>query len=338
MNESKLAVTVASMELKNPLILGSSDLTVTEGGMERFANAGFGAIVTKTTTLEPIAGNPKPWLTFEKDRYLLVSGGLPNPGYKVMAQRIAAVKDKVHEQGCKMICSCAGTTPEEIVEMAKTLEKAGADAIQINMFCPHLGPLVGRDVPIGMYWAENPEGAAKVTRAVKSEISIPLFIKYRGEQIMASPELALAIEKAGADVEVATPQPDGMLINIDDARGIIGNPERCGSAFGPTNKPVGIKCIADLVRVLRIPVIGGGGVLRGTDAIEYLMVGAPAVELCTAMYWYGHGSVAGFLKEMEDFVGSSPYYNCIKDLIGAALSDLPDLPYRYKKLGFTARK
>jgi len=336
MTELRLGVGVAGIELKNPLILGSSDLTVSEEGMRTFIDAGFGAIVTKTCTESAILGNPKPWLTFEKDRYLLVSGGLPNPGFKAMAERIKSVKGEAVKKGCKIFASLAGTSPEQHAEIAQTLEKAGADAIQINMFCPHRGPLVGNEERVGRYWANEPERAQSVVKAVKSVLKIPLFIKFRAEHIMASPRLGVAIQEAGADGIAVVPHPDGMLININEAKGILGNIEKCGSVCGTTLKPIGIKTTADMVRAIGSPVIAGAGVVRGTDAIEYLMVGAAAVELCTAMYWYGAKSLEVFLKDIEEFVRKSEY-GAVRGLQGVALKNMTDMPRVYKDAGFTKR-
>ncbi|MDI6893816.1 MAG: hypothetical protein QME70_04250 [Bacillota bacterium] len=328
----ELTVRLAGLVLKNPLVLGSSDLTVSEQGMLTFARAGFGAIVSKTTTIEPLEGNPKPHLYFEKDRYLLVSGGLPNPGYKVMAERISAVKDAVHGEGCLIIASLAGRSPEEHAVIARELEQAGADAIQANIYCPHRGPLVGQDEPIGRYWALDPDRAAEVTRAVKAAVRIPVFMKYPGEYVWDSPRLGLAIERAGADGQVIPPHPGGMLIDPATARPRIGNPEGTGAVCGEVFKPMGIKCAADMVRVLKTPVVGSGGVTRGLDVVEYLMVGARAVELCTAMYWYGPGSLPEMLRELQAFLDQSAY-SSLEDMIGAALPNLPRIPYACRKLG-----
>jgi len=335
-SKSKLSVTVAGIDLKNPLILGSSDLTVHEDGMRTFMDAGFGAIVTKTCTENAILGNPKPWVTFEKDRYLLVSGGLPNPGFKVMAERIQSIKEEALKKDCKIFASLAGTSPDQHAEIAQTLEKAGADAIQINMFCPHRGPLVGNEEPVGRYWANDPKRAASVVRAVKPALKIPLFIKFRGEHIMTDPSLGIAIQEAGADGVAVVPHPDGMLVNIHEAKGILGNIEKCGSVCGTTLKPIGIKTTADMVRAISSPVVAGAGVVRGTDAIEYLMVGASAVELCTAMYWYGPKSLEVFLKDIEEFlIGSA--YGTVRKLQGVALKNLTDMPRVYRDAGFTER-
>jgi dihydroorotate dehydrogenase (NAD+) catalytic subunit len=333
MKKSELSVSFAGFEMKNPLMLGSSDLTVNRGGILKFAEAGFGAVITKTTTKDAFAGNPKPWISSDPYVDCAAAGGLPNPGLKVMLENINATLDKVHKAGCKLITSLAGETIEEHQELARALEKAGADAIQINTCCPHRGPVVGCSDQIAEYWSRDNKRALELTKAVKSAIKIPLIMKYRSDLILISPEVGVAMEKGGADAETIAAGQPGMPIDIYTTKSRLGNIEGVGAAHGPTLRHINVKRTADMVRVLNIPVIGSGGVVSGLHAIEFLMVGASAVELCSAMYWEGPQAINKYLKEISHFMKKQGYAT-VQDMVGVALKNLPPISKVYKDLGF----
>jgi len=146
---AKIKVTISGLELKNPFILSSGPLTKSTADILRAEKSGFGEVI-KSATVTPCEGNPHPRLVFGKG-YLVGSEGLPNNGYKAMAQDI----QKAKETGVTIpiMASVAGASPEEYAEMSAEFEKKGADAVELNLACSHRGSVVGRpkEEPLGRY-------------------------------------------------------------------------------------------------------------------------------------------------------------------------------------------
>lgn len=315
-----LSVNIAGIKFRNPIILGSGPLSASTAGLLRADKSGFGGVVTKSVTITPSEGNPHPRWAFTP-WYLVSADGLPNKGYKAMAEDIKEAK----EAGINIpiIGSVAGASPEEFAEMSAALAEKGADAIELNLVCPHRGTLVGRpkDEPLGRYWCQTPERSFKVVKAVKDAVKIPVWAKFPSLPVLNNPEIALKMEEAGVDAVVPTPGAfAGMVIDLETGRPVLGNLEGTGTLTGHAIKPVGIKFVSEMSGILRTPVIGTGGVSSGLDVIEYVMVGAQAVEALTAILQ--KAKVLDLIAEIEKFM-SEKGYNGFQDFRGKALEFLP---------------
>jgi len=232
---------------------------------------------------------------------------------------------KAKEEGITIpvIASIAGESPQEFAEMAGHLAEKGADAIELNLVCPHRGSLVGRppDTPLGRFWSQTPERSYKVVKAVKEAVKIPVWAKCPSVPVLDNPEIALKMEDAGVDAVVPTPGAfASMAINLRTGKPALGNVEHTGTLTGHAIKPVGIKFVSELSRVLRVPAIGTGGVYSGLDVIEYAMVGAHAVEVMTAIMQ--KVKVPDLISEIEQFMSENGYHS-LEDLRGKALKYLP---------------
>jgi len=314
---------ITGIEFRNPVILASGPLSASRAGLLRADKIGFGGVVTKSVTITPSEGNPHPRHAWGKD-YLLNSDGLPNKGYKALAEYVKEAK----EMGATIpiIGSVAGASPEEFAEMSMEFEKKGADAIELNFCCPHRGRLVGRprNESLGRHWAETPERSYAVVKAVKDAVKIPVWAKFIGEAGFKNYEIVLEMEKAGADAVIPlVAAPGGMAINLDTGRPVLGNPEGTGTLTGQAMKPLGIKLVADISRVLRTPVIASGGAYSGTDVIEYIMAGAQGVQVLTVIM-QKEGTVPDMITEIETFMLDKGYHS-FQDFRGKTLDFLPPL-------------
>ena len=315
-----LTVGFSGLTFKNPILLGSGPLSAEAKGLIKAEKKGFGGVVTKTSTLRPNEGNPKPRWSFST-HYLLSADGLPNKGYVAMAEDIRKAKEG--GVSIPVIASIAGTSPEEYAVMAKEMEKKDADAIELNLCCPHRGSLVGNPVheSIGRFWSQTPDRAFQVVQAVKEAVEIPVWAKFPSVPVLDRPEIAVRMEEAGADAVVPVPGAfPGMTINLKTGRPVIGNIEHTGTLTGHAIKPVGIKFVSEMSRYLKTPVVGTGGVFSGRDAIEYAMVGAVAVEVLTSILQ--KVKVPDILQEMEQFLIDRGY-DSPADIRGMALKHLP---------------
>jgi len=321
-----LSISIGGIEFRNPIILGSGPLSASAAGLLRADKIGFGGVVTKSVTITPSEGNPHPRWAFSP-WYLVSADGLPNKGYKAMADDIRKARDA--GIAIPVIASVAGASPEEFAEMSVELAEKGADAIELNLVCPHRGRLVGRpeDEPLGRYWAQTPERSFTVIKAVKDVVKIPVWAKFPSVPVLDKLEIALKMEEAGAGALVPTPGAfPGMVIDVETGKPVIGNWEHTGTLTGHAIKPVGIKFVSELSRTLRTPVIGTGGVSSGLDVVEYAMVGAQAVEVVTAIMQKTR--VTDLIAEIERFM-SNKGYGSFQDFRGKALEFLP--PRRVKR-------
>lgn len=229
----------------------------------------LGAIVCKGTTLVPRDGNTQPRLV-ETAGGLLNSVGLENIGVDALIREKAPFWANWQ---VPVIVNVAGETINEYVAVASKLEGvAGISGIELNISCPNVS--AG-----GMEFGVDPELAARVTSAVKSVTSLPLIVKL-SPNVTDIKEIALAVEGAGADAISLINTLRGMAIDIDQRKPCLGNV--VGGLSGPAIKPVALYMVFEAARVVRIPLIGCGGIACAEDALEFIMAGATAVQIGTA--------------------------------------------------------
>jgi len=297
-------VNIAGIEFRNPIILASGPLSASKAGLLNAERRGFGGVVTKSVTIAPSKGNPHPRWAFGTG-YLICSDGLPNKGYKVMANDIKEAKEA--GMTIPIIASVAGASTEEFAEMALEMEAKGADAIELNLACPNRGPITGgQEETLGKYWSETTERSFAVIKAVKNVVKVPVWAKFPWEVVSKNPEVVLKMEEAGVDVVVPPVAVAGaMAINLETGKPVLGNPKGTGAVGGRAMKPLGIKCVSELSKILRTPIVATGGVFSGLDVIEYVMVGAQGVEVLTTIMQ--NASVRDLVTEIENFMIEKGY-------------------------------
>ncbi|HMK47525.1 MAG TPA: dihydroorotate dehydrogenase [Methanocella sp.] len=263
----KIMCEAGGLKLKNPTILAAGVLGTTGASLKRVASMGAGAVVTKSIGAQPAMGHHNPTMV-KLECGFINAMGLPNPSYRDFGQELATAK----EGKVPVIASIFGATPEEFGEVAVGLP--GADAYEINVSCPHAKGY-------GMQCGTDPELVKAITKSVKAAVNVPVWVKLTPNVTDIRP-IGLAAQDGGADAVVAINTLKSMIIDIDSGRPILGN--LSGGLSGPAVKPVAIKCVYDLYGSLDIPVIGAGGVSTWADAIEFMMAGAAAVEIGSAVY------------------------------------------------------
>jgi len=248
----------------------------------------LGAIICKGITLLPRRGNPQPRLV-ETACGLLNSVGLENIGVD------ALIRDKAPIWATwevPVIVNVAGETFDEYVQVVSKLEGTpGVSGIELNISCPNIS--VG-----GMQFGVSPGLAAELTSAVKGATSLPLMVKL-GLGVTDIGEIALAVEKAGADAISLINTVMGMAINIDERRACLGS--ITGGLSGPAIKPIALCMVHEVADTVHIPVIGCGGIGSARDALEFIMAGASAVQIGTANLTNPAISLA-VLQGIKDFM------------------------------------
>ena len=263
----------------------------------------LGAIVCKGTTLKPREGNPQPRIA-ETACGVLNAIGLQNIGVDALIKEMAPVW-----AGWKVpvIVNIAGETIGDYAKVAAKLDGvAGVSAIEVNISCPNIK--TG-----GAEFGANPESAAEVTAAVKKATSLPLLVKLTPNTSDIA-KIALAVAEAGADAITAINTLKGMVIDIARRHPLLGNVT--GGLSGPAIKPVALNMVYEIASAVDLPVIGCGGIITASDAIEFIMAGACAVQVGTAGFTDPQAPLK-VLQGIEQFMLNEGIAN-LTDLIGTA--------------------
>lgn len=266
-----LAVEISGLKLRNPVMPASG----TFGYGEEFAPYldlnRLGAIVTKGLSLHPKAGNPTPRIA-ETVSGMLNAIGLQNVGID------AFIHDKMpflHQFDTPVIVNFFGNTRDEYAEVAARLDDVeGVAALEMNISCPNVKQG-------GIVFGTDPQAASEVIRAVRSRTRKPLIVKLT-PNVTDIRVTARAAEEAGADVISLINTLTGMAVDVRTRKPRIANV--VGGLSGPGIRPVAVRMTHQVVQTVKIPVIGIGGIMRAEDALEFLIVGARAVQVGTANF------------------------------------------------------
>jgi len=295
-----LETNICGLKLKSPLILASGILGVSYSSMKRVIDAGAGAITTKSVGPRPRKGynNPSIFEVFEGT--FINSVGLANPGIDEFQKEIIKVKSF----NFPLIVSIFGDTIESYIEVALKAEKSGCDAIEINISCPH-----AKVSSIGV----NPELTNSLVKSIKEKISVPLFVKLN-PNVTDITKIGLAAENGGADAVVEINTLEAMVIDVNVKIPILSHGS--GGLSGKAIHPIAIKKVFDLYEELKIPIIGCGGVSNWKDVIEFIVAGASAVQIGTALY-KGVNILTEINKDLKNYLKKNGHNN-ISELIGEA--------------------
>ena len=272
------------------------------GSMKRIADCGAGAIVTKSIGLKPREGYPNPTIV-ELECGLLNAMGLPNPGIENFGEEVKKLK----QSKIAIIGSIFGSNANEFVELAKKMETYGADALELNMSCPHAK---GYGLEIG----SDPKIVNEITSKVKNATKIPVFVKL-SPNLMNIVEIAKAAEKGNADGIVAINTVKAMKIDLDLKMPVLSN--KIGGYSGTAIKPIGVRCVYEIFKNIKIPIIGVGGITNGDDVLEYIMAGASAVQIGSGVYYREVDIFKKICKEIENWMKNNNYKN-LSEVIGVA--------------------
>ena len=266
-----LRTNIAGLEMKNPVMTASGTFGY---GLE-FADLvnleDIGGIIVKGTTLNPREGNDYPRM-YETPSGMLNCVGLQNKGVDYFCKNIYP---QIKDIDTNMIVNVSGSCPEDYAECAARINELDRiPAIELNISCPnvHQG---------GMAFGVTCEGAQSVVKAVRDVYKKTLIVKL-SPNVTSITDIARSVEDAGADSVSLINTLMGMAIDIEKRRPVLSI--ATGGLSGPAVKPVALRCVWQVAKAVKIPVIGLGGIMSANDAIEFLLAGASAIEIGTANF------------------------------------------------------
>ena len=256
------------MKLANPTMLASGILGLSAETLGNIVSDGAGAVVTKSVGLKPRKGYANPTV-IQTSCGLINAVGLPNPGIDEFVKEIREAKIF----NVPLIVSVYGFSSEEYARVAKKAVDAGADAVELNVSCPHVKE-TGSEI------GQNPEILAKIVKEVKKRVEKPVFVKL-SPNVTDIAETAEVAAKAGADALTAINTIKAMAIDLETATPILSN--KIGGLSGPAIKPIAVRCVYEIYEKVTVPIIGCGGITSWRDAVGFLLAGASAVQIGTAV-------------------------------------------------------
>ena len=273
---NKLKLDFCGLQLNSPLVLLSGCVGFGEEytRIEGFSNTDVGAVCLKGTTGEPRFGNAPHRIT-ETPEGMLNAIGLQNPGVDYV---IRDILPKLDFSETRFIANVSGSTIEEYIEVTQKFDDSPIDAIEINISCPNVKEG-------GVAFGNDPDMSARVVAACRAVTNKPIITKLSPNQTDIKHNAKMCIE-AGSDAFAVINTVMGMAIDIHKKQPVIHNNQ--GGLSGPAIKPIALLKVHEVYQVCKkqnIPIIGQGGIVNATDAIEFLLAGASTVGLGTGLFY-----------------------------------------------------
>ncbi|MFW9786191.1 MAG: NAD-dependent dihydropyrimidine dehydrogenase subunit PreA [Candidatus Thorarchaeota archaeon] len=327
MASKSLEIEFAGITFKNPFMLSSAPPTMDPRHILRAAKLGWGGAVMKTVTEEPTV-DPRTRLG------VLRKNGRPigmnniellsrEPLKTWTDEWIPRIKKEAPDDFIFVASMMSGPEPEGWTKLAETMSETGADAIELNVSCPHGSP----EKHMGAFIGQDPTLVERVTKAAKKGTDLPILVKLTPNVTDIVPIAEAAVRGGadaisaintvesliGIDIETATPLP--IAYGVDKKEQL----STYGGFCGPAVKPIGLRFVSQIAKAFPdIPISGIGGIGNWSTAIEYLMVGARTLQICTAAMWHGFSIIKGLNEGIEKFM-TRKGYDTLEAMVGEAL-------------------
>ena len=302
MSSNLLTTNMAGLKLRSPTALASGILGYSSNSLQLIANNGAGAVVTKSVCEEPRVGYPNPTVVQAKSG-LINAMGLPNPGIIEYGGVISYSKTLLK---VPLIVSVFGYTADEYAKVAKKADEAGADAIELNVSCPHV-QFTGSEI------GQNKKLLTEVVCRVKEVTKKPLVVKL-SPNVTDVVEIAKNAVNAGADALTVINTVRALAIDIETQSPVLSNTR--GGLSGPAIKPIALRCVYDVFEALpQTPIFGCGGIANWRDAVEFFLAGASAVQIGTAIATEEPTVFQDINKGLSNYLQRKGYRS-VKEIVG----------------------
>ncbi len=262
-----LSASIGPIKLERPTMLASGILGISLDVFKRLYRAGIGAVVTKSLSKEPWEGYPNPTIFSVKGGGWLNAVGLSNPGAEYFAKMIPS------DNKIPIIVSLVGSIEEDFEFMIKKFANSKILGYELNLSCPHVAK-------VGLEVGDDPELVKKIVKKVKTTTNLPIIAKV-GLGTTHYLDTVKAACEAGIDAITAINTLRAMAIDVETERPILSN--KIGGLSGSPIKPIAVRCVYEISKQYEIPIIGCGGISDWEDAVEFILAGASAVQIGSAV-------------------------------------------------------
>ncbi len=262
-----LSTSIGAIKLERPTMLASGILGISLDVFNRLYRAGVGAVVTKSLSKEPWEGYPNPTIFSVKGGGWLNAVGLSNPGAEYFAKMIPS------DNKIPIIVSLVGSIEEDFEFMIKKFANSKILGYELNLSCPHVAK-------VGLEVGDDPELVKKIVKKVKTTTNLPIIAKV-GLGTTHYLDTVKAACEAGIDAITAINTLRAMAIDVETERPILSN--KIGGLSGSPIKPIAVRCVYEISKQYEIPIIGCGGISDWEDAVEFILAGASAVQIGSAV-------------------------------------------------------
>lgn len=324
-----LSIEFCGLEFQNPFLLASGPATARSEMIERAFDAGWGGAVTKLLGLKT-RPSPHPYVAaFSFGSKIIGLGNIDSIIYPLedWLQKIETLKKRYPNK--ILIANLTGNTDvSDWQEMTKKVQDVGIDMIELNLSCP----LTEEERTIGAVVGQDPKITFEVVKWVKEVANVPVMTKLT-PNVTDITSIAKAAEKGGADALSAINTVLGFVgIDLEtmEPKPSVNGVSAFGGYSGPAIKPIALRCVAQVAKSTNLPISGVGGISTWEDAIEFFMVGASTVQLCTAVMFKGHHIIDHLREGVSDYLMDKGF-DSIKEIVGRVLPKLTSI----EKLDFT---
>ncbi len=299
--EPNLDTLVGKLHLERPTMLASGILGISLDVFNRLYRSGVGSVVTKSLSKEPWEGYPNPTIFSIGKGGWINAVGLSNPGASNFAKMIEPNTD------VPIIVSLVGSIKEDFEFMVKQFENCKIAGFELNLSCPHVAK-------VGLEVGDDPELVRKIVGAVKKNTNVPVIAKVGLGTTHYLNTVEAAID-SGVDAITAINTIRAMAIDVELERPILSN--KFGGLSGTPIKPIALRCVYEISSKYNVPIIGCGGISTWEDAVEFILAGASAIQLGSAIgdNWIGvfddiNNGILRYMKRKG--------YSKIQDMVGVA--------------------
>lgn len=307
-----LSVNFCGIEFPNPTVLASGYLGVTGASLANCVKHGCGGVTAKSLFMEERLGHPNPTvLTFPGG--IINAVGLCGEGIKEAKHEFEIYKSQCPDN--PLIGSVAGKNIKELVEVAEIMDTYPVDMIELNFSCPNVDDEMGRP------FACDPQMTADGVKAVRKVTKKPISVKLSPNTPLIG-VIAKRAESEGADaITAVNTMGPGMLIDIYMRRPILAN--KVGGVGGMAIKPIAVRCVYEIYKNVKIPIIATGGIINGKDAIEMMMAGGSLLGIGSALAYSDMKAFELITEKIKEFMEEEGFSD-VAELVGLAHEDAVD--------------
>ena len=296
-----LSTDVGPIQLENPTILASGILGISLDVFERIYRSGAGAVVTKSLSREPWEGYPNPTIFSVGNGGWLNAVGLSNPGAQNFANIIKPNTD------VPIIVSLVGSVADDFEFMIRQFTECKIIAYELNLSCPHVAK-------VGLEVGDDLSLVREIIKRVKSLTEVPVIAKVGLGSTNYLDTVGAAVE-AGADAITAINTIRAMAIDVDTLQPILSN--KIGGLSGSPIKPIALRCVYEIYTKFKVPIIGCGGISNWQDAVEFILAGASAIQIGSAVGDHWIDIFDTINQGMRKYMQNKNFHS-IKEMVGTA--------------------